>query len=354
MATGLGRPASQSTLTTNRLGWFLIVAVLILCAAMMGAAWWFERSSSQDRINLANRNVLAVTVTRSLQIENWRRERLGEGRVLMASHAAKAAERILSGREIGGDREEVTGMMTAMVGEFEYADIALVTADGNVKLRFNEATQPEDAYRQRSRRVAVQTALEAHDPIFTDLAQDTRDGKPRMALAAPVGDAGGIILEIDPTRFLYPYLESWPGYSTTAESLLFRLEGDQIVYLNSSRRQPGITPFFQRTLKFKPLPPSVLDSGWVTSGPDYRHHQVYAAIRHLHDSPWYMVSKIDAEEVDLPNRELGRETAALMTFIGLAGVSLSGLSGFVTAPAFIARRKNGTAPPRMRAPSTSG
>ena len=46
---------------------------------------------------------------------------------------------------------------------------------------------------------------------------------------------GFLVLRIDPGKVLYPLLQSWPTASKSAESLIVRKEGDEIVYLNELR-----------------------------------------------------------------------------------------------------------------------
>ena len=44
-------------------------------------------------------------------------------------------------------------------------------------------------------------------------------------------------LRIDPNRFLYPYIQTWPVPSASAETLLFRGEGDHVLFLNELRHR---------------------------------------------------------------------------------------------------------------------
>jgi hypothetical protein len=46
---------------------------------------------------------------------------------------------------------------------------------------------------------------------------------------------GLLILRIDPQKILYPLIQSWPTPSKSAESLLIRKDGSDVVYLNELR-----------------------------------------------------------------------------------------------------------------------
>src|SRR3990172_1148487 len=69
------------------------------------------------------------------------------------------------------------------------------------------------------------------NPIFLDYL---------VPLTAPEGSAGPIavlVLRHDPDRFLFPLIQSWPAQSSSAETLLVRREGDQVLFLNTLRHR---------------------------------------------------------------------------------------------------------------------
>jgi hypothetical protein len=41
-----------------------------------------------------------------------------------------------------------------------------------------------------------------------------------------------MVLRVDPSRFLYKMIQTWPTRSASAETLLVRKEGDFVLYLN--------------------------------------------------------------------------------------------------------------------------
>lgn len=46
--------------------------------------------------------------------------------------------------------------------------------------------------------------------------------------------AGVLVLRIDPEKELFPMLSTWPTPGSTSECILFRFEGDSVIYLNGS------------------------------------------------------------------------------------------------------------------------
>ena len=79
---------------------------------------------------------------------------------------------------------------------------------------------------------------------FADFYPNDYDQKVYLRLFVPIldGQAGGrplgvLVLRIDPSVYLYPFIERWPTPSETAETLLIRREGNEAVFLNELKFQ---------------------------------------------------------------------------------------------------------------------
>jgi len=312
---------------STRQGRILILLLTSGALAMIAAAWWYYARQRAEMEGAAARELATVSDVESLQIVNWRRERIGDGRVLMSSPITRIASRALSSRAPAeADRADLLDDMSRLAGEFLYTDIALVDLDGKVRIRLNPDETDASELRKHARGDLARQAMSAGDVVLSDISLDTRDGRPLMSLTVPVRGSGAFILEIDPSRFLYPYLASWPGPGRTAETLLVRREGDDLVYLSKMRHAPGTALFFRRPLRhLTPPPDAVSEAGSAAKGVDYRGVPVLSEVRRIPDSPWFLVAKIDAAEVDEPVRRLGWEMALIAALIGLAGTAGVGL-----------------------------
>ena len=110
---------------------------------------------------------------------------------------------------------------------------------------------------------------------------------------------GLLILRIDPQKVLYPLIQSWPSPSKTAETLIIRQEGDEIIYLNELRHAKNSELILRRPVSEENLPGAMALKGisGTISGVDYRGVPVVATMKKIPGSTWYMVSKIDREEI---------------------------------------------------------
>jgi two-component system sensor histidine kinase UhpB len=322
--TNDGRSKLDEVTAPGKLGLILILSLTCGCLATIAAVWWYYTVQKNETEAATLRGIFAVASGKSDQVANWRRERMGDGKVVMSSAVMRTAGRVLSSpAATDRDRADILHLMRLLAGAFLYADIALVDLEGNVRVRLHE-NEIAAGFDKDYLSEAARQANKSNDVVLSDLIE-TRNGRPMMSLTVPVHDFGAFVLSIDPYRFLYPYLETWPGSNRTGESLLIRLEGKEIVYLNRSRNNPGLTPFSRRPLSLKLAPEEVLVSGWALKGFDHRGVPVIATIRRIPDSPWFLSCKIDSAEVDAPLHQLGWQMLLVTALIGLTNATGAGL-----------------------------
>jgi two-component system sensor histidine kinase UhpB len=296
-------------------GRVLIASLIAACVAMIAVIWWYY-ARQRDAIETAMlRELAAIAAVKVDQIANWRSERVANGRVLASSETMRLAGRVLSGREAtAADRADLLDVMRRLEREYTYTGVALVDREGNIRLQSTSGHPVPSRLRQ-----FAQAAIQAGEVRLQDLYLDAVLGRPLMAVTIPVHDLGAVILEIDPSRFLYPYISDWPGPSKTAESLLVRPVGaNEILYLNELRHQRGTALVFRRSFAMD-LPPSrYFENGFAGKRLDYRGVPVMGIARHVPNSPWYLVTKIDAAEVEAPVRRRAWEIALITALIGVA------------------------------------
>jgi len=310
----------------SKLGPILMLSLTCGSLTMIAALWWYYTVQKHQVEDVAMREIFAVAQFKTGQIANWRSERMGDGRVVMSSPVMRVARRVLASRAVNAqDQADVLDLMNRLESQFLYADVTLVNLEGNVILRLHEKTTEGAQFARHTRGELAREAANAKDVVLSDLRPDTLSGRPMMALVVPVFDLGAWILDIDPSLFLYPYVESWPGLRRTAESLLLRLEGHEIVNLSRMRKSLENPVFSRRPLGVKLPSDAVLDSGWSVQNVDYRGARVLATVRRVANSPWFLVCKMDTAEVDAPLHRLGWEMALVTTLIGLANAAGVGL-----------------------------
>jgi PAS domain S-box-containing protein len=128
-------------------------------------------------------------------------------------------------------------------------------------------------------------------------------------------------------------LAFWPAPSKTAETLLFRHDGEQVVFLNELRHRQDTAAKLHFPLASKDLLATKFlrgeaRGGEAIAGHDYRDIPVVGVIRAIPGTDWFMVAKMD-------RAELYEEAISDAAWVALAGL----LALFATAVATMVLRQ---------------
>ena len=143
------------------------------------------------------------------------------------------------------------------------------------------------------------------------------DGRVAVVFLARVGadtasrtGGGVVLLEADPSKWLYPYLAMRPMAAESAETVLVRREGDDIVFLSPLRHNSAPPVTFRRLANVMGFAALAAVEGHEGFGAfvDYRGEPVFAATIRLDRAPWGIVVKVDQQEALAGYRQEIRRT----------------------------------------------
>ncbi len=267
-------------------------------------AWgvWFYTSQERVLWHETEETLLAIANLQVDRIVRWRADRLME--------ATELSERpLLTGRiarwMVDSDKNSqdlIHDILVNLRKNDHHCDVLLVDVSGQVRLSVNSGiTQLDD---ETARLLKI--ALQEQKPLLSDLHLKPDGTQPHICAVAPIlldtGEtakpAGAFILQTDAKEFLYPILQSWPTPSKTAETLLVRRDGDDVLFLNDVRHQTNTALRMRIPLTQTDLPAvkAVLGHVGVVRGVDYRGVEVVSILKPIPDTPWFMVTKIDIQE----------------------------------------------------------
>jgi hypothetical protein len=111
-----------------------------------------------------------------------------------------------------------------------------------------------------------------------------------------------VVIRTDPNRFLFPFIQSWPIPSATAETLLFRREGNNVLFLKELRHRSDTSVRLQVPVDEKNLLASQVLRGdalpdQAVEGMDYRDIPVLGVVKAIPGTPWFLVAKLDKGEL---------------------------------------------------------
>jgi len=273
------------------------LTLLIVTAFLVGVAillvGGLQYRLENERIFKERANDLtAVGSLKAGQIAEWRNERLSDAiRFAQGPTLVRALE--------SSNKSDLRTMLVLnRKGNF-YEDTLWVSPEGEL---LESATGTPSPVTTETKQ-AVKRALSLQIPTFSDFYRDEK-GVTHIDVAAPMKNEQGIIiaafvLRCSTAAFLDPLIRSWPVASKSAETLLARREGNEVVFLNQVRHLDDPAQMLRLPLTQTRLPAvqAVLGRQGVVHGVDYRNVKVLADIRPIPNSDWFIVTKIDYSEI---------------------------------------------------------
>lgn len=310
------------------------VSFLLLAAAIGVAGTFYLKRQVYRTGKEVEEELSAIADFKVAQIAGWYGERLADAEVLRRTRMTQSLLREeLSAPPDVKRKSDLLAWMDSLREFYEYRAVVLYDAAGDARL-----SSPPDLEEPRKAASGLfQEALLSKEIRVQDLFREPRERNPkgsriRLGVWVPVvaeeesdeAANGALLLEIDPGEFLYPLIQSWPTGSGSGETLLVRKEGDDVVFLNELRHRSNTALSLRFPIESsEALPAAMVARGkeGMIEGLDYRGVPVVAALRAVPGTPWYMVAKIDRDEVFAPLREQARTTGLIM-FVVVVAVAL--------------------------------
>ena len=308
----------------------LFLVFLILAAGIIAAGFLYYRSQQVAYKTEIEYKLAAVARLKTDEISRWREERFGDAGVFHENKTFSAlVERYIERPEESAPQEELRSWISRVQVGHHYDRVALLDAMGNERMSAPDTNEPiGSAVRQK-----VPEALRSGQVTFVDFYRDD-SRKIRLALLIPILDGkdggpplGVVVLRMDPNTYLYPFIQDWPTPSKTPETLLIRREGNEVVFLNELKFQKDTALTLRIPLESRDVPAvkAALGEEGIVEGIDYRGVPVVAAVRAVPDSPWFLVARMDAAEVDAPMRGRLWLTVLLLGVLLFAAAASVGL-----------------------------
>ena len=301
---------------------FLIVFIVLLAGLIASGYMYYQNQKKSIMLDQYIR-LQTIADLKVAEIQNWLGERMGDARVIEANPILTAElQKFLLDRTAAPRRESIRAWMAALQKNAHYQNILLVDASGKVVLALDESYPVIGSQGLKS----LAEVRRLKKTILSDLHRSEKVTRIHMDVVVPLlaGNAvnGFVFLRIDPAGFLYPMIQSWPTPSPTAETLLARREGDDVLFLNELRHRKGTALKLRLPLSGPDLPASraILGKSGSFAGRDYRGVKVLTNSRPIAGTSWFIVAKIDLEEVERPVRR-----AALAILLVVLGLGLSAL-----------------------------
>lgn len=139
-----------------------------------------------------------------------------------------------------------------------------------------------------------------------------------------------MLFRFDTEMYLYPLIQSWPLPSKTSETLLVRQVKDSVEFISELRHIKSKPHSLRISLDNKEVPAvqALLGYEGIWEGLDYRSEKVIADIRPIANTSWFMIAKIDENEI---LSELYSSYAYVILFSFFIILFISALAAFIYA-----------------------
>jgi two-component system, sensor histidine kinase and response regulator len=298
------------------LPWLGAAAALILALAAL--AVWLAR---ERQLGVESVRLEAVAALRAQQVTGWVDDRRAQLQFL--ARTPLWPELLLRWQDQGDDaaRERLLERTRDYAKGYRYSEVSLIDAAGHV-LALTEATPPALTAATRD---AVRRAVASGQPAMSELHRQAGDA-PELRLdfvvpmAAPTvrGAASRwlVVVRLDPRLDLLPMLDAWPDSRAPVATQLVQRSGDMLLGANAQDPVPLSRP----GLLAGQVVRGELAPGVAHFADDFAGRAVFGVVRPVQGTPWWLVSRVQRDDVMAPVWDSAR-WAALLALVGLTATA---------------------------------
>ena len=307
------REAPSSTKQIGRLfGLFLSLSLVV---PLLGyGIYQFYRPQIRES---AFADLDAIASLKSSQIEAWLLQRQNNARVLAYDpELARNVALLLRAPSDDVLQKRIHERLDALHQVYGY-DVILLDAAGRQILTVGQHPELSGAILHDSLPLALKSGHVQRSELYRDAS-----GGIHLDYVVPLhhqqGVSAAVLLHTPVEHFLFPLIQRWPTPSPSAETMLVRRDGDKVLYLNELRHQRHTALTLRVPLSAHSPSSLAVQTGGVQhmETRDRRGVPVLAASRPIAGTTWFVVAKIDRDEVLAPLKRL----ALWISLITLAAV----------------------------------
>lgn len=280
----------------------MIFALLVIFIAVISLYSIHEENKNiKENTRL---KLISIADLKINQINSWRNERLIDGKAIFYNTAfIQEFKRICQN---SSNKDSYQKLLPYLRQFFESNYYSIVITDNKFvpKINLNYEKNELNIFD----RSLMKEALEGRRIILSDITMEDDTEDIHLNLIVPLIDgdseAGVVLLKINPQYFLFPYINTWPVPSYSAESLIFERLADSVLFLNQLRynKKAALRLKIPVTRTEVVAVQGALGLVGFREGVDYRGNSVLAFIKRIPGTKWMIVTKIDSEEVYASSR----------------------------------------------------
>ncbi|MGE0090301.1 MAG: PAS domain S-box protein [Bacteroidales bacterium] len=278
---------------------YLLVSLIIIFSGLILIIGRQYYKHEQKVIQQQKYNELkAIADLKTDQISQWKKERISEVDFFSNNdEIVKQVNLLVKGKLY--DKRILYKNLSHILSNNRYENIFILNNKGKVIFNLDSNLFFVDSITVvQSKNVQITNEI-----LFTEFYNCSTHHKVHLDILAPVSlnetVIATMVFRINPADFLYPYIQNWPTPSKSAETLLIKQEGDSVVFLNQLRHVKNTPLKLKVALTETDVAAvkAVLGYDGLFEGIDYRGVDVVSMASKISDTSWYMVAKVDRDEI---------------------------------------------------------
>ncbi len=287
----------------------IIISIMVASSIAALGIVSYKAYERQYRSQVENQ-LSSISLLKAAEIQKWRDERESDASYLLNNDSfGRLIEIYLSHPDDLNSKNLIQSFLVNLRYHDEYVQIGLL--DPQSQFIFSE---DQNSYLPVMVKAKIAQTFEKGDIEFIDFFRDNSESPILLSMLIPFYTSEEqkplaiVFINIDPKIYLYPMILQWPIPSQTGETAIVRDESDKVLYLSNLRflDNAALTTTIPYSEYNRPSVMAVKGQIGVVEGINYRDHKVIADVRPIFNSPWYLVTRIDQEEVFIPLDERGR------------------------------------------------
>lgn len=289
---------------------FITVIIILITGSYF---WYLHRK--ETLITETYESIAAVNQLKADQIQNWRKERFDDANLILKNPFAKDVLIAYLAEPGQSRKEQITQWFNALVESYGYKSIYFLDETGSILIDSGERNIEEEKHISGYGKGNVFS-----DTVFISDIHYYNDNV-HYTLSIPIKYGGRLVghvlIIMDPENFLFPIIQVWPTHSKTAETFLVKKKGSEVIFLNRLMYEKNTVRKLTITAENENIP-SVKAVKGITGfvkGIDYRGKEVIADIKKVEGTNWYIIAKIDEEEISGELQDIVIQTLVVLVFL---------------------------------------
>lgn len=286
----------------NKLSKPQIFFIIISAAFIIASVAYFIAKSETEEIREEKYAYLeAIANLKIDQVTKWRNERLSEARFFPSvGRVIRSTVYLTENINDKTSAEFLEQTLRPIQLSHSYENIFITDTKRRILFSLNEDFNEIDS----SVSASIAKSIEQDTILFLDFYKCALHSEIHLDIISPIKDndgkpIGAFVQRVNPETFLYPLIQKWPTPSKTAESLIFRNEGSHVRLLSDVKTKKNSAMSLtipMANAEYVAIKGAKGQTG-VLEGLDYRNIKVLATIKKIPDTNWFLVSKVDQDEI---------------------------------------------------------